>query len=181
MNKLILISLIFIGSISSYGADIKNCTSAHGLLLRRAIKDSHKAYDRVLTSLNETLEVKDRSIPRKTMKKLRKAKYILKCAGMRLESLNFTCNEDMSAFMRVLPIVGNEVEVWSQKLDKSSYDFIVGTILHEATHKCGTNDADYFYQKGKKPASTWYSGWHNIASTYDYWAIHGFCIPGHDC
>ncbi len=83
--------------------------------------------------------------------------------------------------MKVLPIIGNEVDVASEHLFRYDKDFMTATIIHEASHKCGTNDADYFIQNGKKPASTWRSGWHNIASTYDYWGTYGFCVPEIDC
>jgi hypothetical protein len=76
-------------------------------------------------------------------------------------------------------------------------------LVHEASHFCGARDERYFNNPttiiGKPPATIEEPrrislGRQSIvlgtrtrdvkttnADTYEYWAMHGFCLPGHDC
>lgn len=55
------------------------------------------------------------------------------------------------------------------------------SLVHEGTHVGGTLDVTYFLSRGERPHGTGFTGWQDIASTYDTWILYGFCIPGHDC
>ncbi|MCO4753419.1 MAG: hypothetical protein KC478_03000 [Bacteriovoracaceae bacterium] len=163
--------------------EIRNCAPDQESRIRSAIQESYISMNTIMDDIDHTIETRSRELPKHVVKKLAKAKYMLKCAEIRTDYLDFDCDAGISegAFMQVQPIVGNEVKVDGNYLPYAGDKFLVGTIIHEATHKCGTNDANYFYQTRTKPRSNWYSGWHNTASTYDYWSIKGFCIPEIDC
>ena len=168
LTKLIFTALII--SLNSFSNEIRNCSSYQESRIRSAIQDSYLSMNKIIDDIDHTFETRSEELSKHVLKKLGKAKYMLKCAELRTHFLDFDCNEGLSerVFMQVWPVVGNEVKVNKKHLPKASYRFLVGTVIHEATHKCGTNDAHYFYQTKTKPRSKWYSEWHNIASTYDY-------------
>jgi len=180
--KILLIFALFL-PLGLYANEIQNCSERETQLIKDAINDSHISRKKIISDIEKSITANKGKISKKIIKKLQKSKHILKCAGWRTNNLKFDCSEkeNVSYFMRVFPIFGNKVDVASYHMWNVDYDFLVGSIIHEATHKCGTNDADYFYQKNQVPHSKWYSEWHNIASTYDYWSIEGFCIPEIDC
>lgn len=61
-------------------------------------------------------------------------------------------------------------------------EFYIGSvILHELTHMCGTNDAEYFslptdslLHNGRRSSAS-------TADTYTNWALWGLCTPGPEC
>ncbi len=161
----------------------KNCSKDDEQIIQSVHKDAMKSFDEVIEQIDERVDNWDHSLSKKVRKKVLKAKYILKCAKKRAPKFKYKCNEEpgLPFIMRVLPVVGNTVEVATYGLEWQSYNFLRGAVVHEATHKCGTTDAAYFYQNNEIPRSTLFVEWHNIASTYDYWTMFGFCIPGHDC
>ncbi len=181
LTKFIIIALTI--STNSFSNEIRNCSSYQEGRIRSAIQDSYLSINKIIDDIDHTFKTRSGELSKHVLKKLGKEKYMLKCAEMRTNFLDFDCDAGISegAFMQVWPVVGNEVKVNKEYLPKASYRFLVGSVIHEATHKCGTNDAHYFYQTNTKPRSKWYSEWHNIASTYDYWSIEGFCIPQIDC
>ncbi|MAX66596.1 MAG: hypothetical protein CME66_06645 [Halobacteriovoraceae bacterium] len=181
--KIALLSVTLLASISIHANEIYNCLDKEESLIREAIQDSHISREKILSDIEFAISERKGELSKKVVKKLQKSKYMLKCAGWRTRNLKFDCSEKeyVGYFMKVFPIFGNEVDVASYHMRNVDYDFLVGSIIHEATHKCGTNDADYFYQKNQVPHSKWYSEWQNIASTYDYWSIKGFCVPEIDC
>lgn len=182
MKFALFASALFLSSLSVYALEFNQCSERERDLIREGLADSKKSIQQIIHDIDDTLATR-RELPKKARKKLVKSKYILKCAEWRTDMLDFDCSEKgyVGYYMKVMPIFGNEVDVASYHLARGGYDFLVGSLIHEATHKCGTNDADYFYQRNQKPHSEWYSEWHNIASTYDYWSIKGFCVPEIDC
>ncbi len=55
-------------------------------------------------------------------------------------------------------------------------------LVHEGTHLgAATTDAAYFSGRNDPPHDVLIIGWDIIASTYDWWIINGFCIPGRNC
>ncbi len=118
-----------------------------------------------------------------TLAALIDSRNILLCAKRKLKSIYYKCVPYIKNrfIMQTMPLLGNEVKVSSKLMHKAGNLSLAATIIHEATHKCGTSDGAYFYQDKKKPANLWFAGWSYIASTYDYWFMKGFCIPGEDC
>lgn len=58
-----------------------------------------------------------------------------------------------------------------------------GILLHELSHKCGTDDLEYFitpYDFNYVNASS-LKNWDKNADHFEYWYHNSFCIPGLDC
>lgn len=83
---------------------------------------------------------------------------------------------------QTFPILGREV-ILTNAFETSNSKFQTGTVLHEATHKCGANDLEYFSKNPKEgaPRSSGLFSWATIADTYSYWVEYGFCVPGYGC
>jgi hypothetical protein len=67
---------------------------------------------------------------------------------------------------------------------KANKEFKIGIkkqaaiVIHEVSHSCGTLDFEY----NRSPRNQY--GPFNIASNadnFEYWAVHGFCLPDLDC
>ena len=63
----------------------------------------------------------------------------------------------------------------TEKYFNYSYEMQVGFLIHEVTHKCGTNDED----GDKSPRDVNGKRWSSIADTYR-WYLNGVCLPGVD-
>lgn len=115
--------------------------------------------------------------------KLLHAKKTLSCAGDALETLNIECHNqhDRCTSGYALAWINWMFDTTIHLCDSFwDYDTRASVLIHESTHKCGTTDAAYF-GKGDEPHTAGLIGWDKIASTYEYWADYGFCVPGHDC
>ena len=75
------------------------------------------------------------------------------------------------------PLVGRGFKVCRSWFAKSATSH-AAIIVHELMHKTDCTDTQYWSTRNKPSES--YT-WHNIASTCDYWIIHGMCVPGDDC
>ncbi len=107
---------------------------------------------------------------------------ILMCAQNKIRnSFHFVCKNEpeKNYFMRTLPLIGKEILVNLNFKKLFNPLNLSSAIIHEATHKCGTNDAAYF--RTSSPKSTRLFHWSSIADTYEYWAKNGVCIPDVDC
>jgi hypothetical protein len=107
---------------------------------------------------------------------------ILSCAMDRLEAgFDYDCAATKNG-AETLPFIGNTI-LLNEFYFYYPTLFQIGVLLHEATHKCGTNDAHYLLhgEEPIAPHNAWYCSWANVASTYDYWVIKGFCLPEIDC
>jgi len=81
--------------------------------------------------------------------------------------------------MRTFPILFNTVTVNEYNFWVASPSRQMGRVIHEATHKCGTNDVTEF--RAGPPRNVGIVAWYSIADTYEYWAAERFCIPNRDC
>lgn len=57
---------------------------------------------------------------------------------------------------------------------------IGSVILHEMSHKCGTNDKEYF-ALWNDPLTSAGKRWANVADLYSNMALWGMCMPGPEC
>lgn len=184
MSKLVLsMFAALVLSSNVLATQITNCKAYEETRLTQGVIHSKKQTEGLIKKIDFRLKNDRYRMSKYNYKKFVKAKYILKCARGKIDKLTFNCSNSIAEnkFMTVLPIVGTEVQVNQYELSKASNFYVGAMILHEATHKCGTTDAATFYQNRVKPHSTWFSEWHNIASTYDYWALVKFCLPEVDC
>jgi len=105
---------------------------------------------------------------------------MLECTSRVLKrGLRYQCHYQEWWNGNTFPILG--------RLVKLSYVFPIlspgsqrGILIHEATHKCGSNDLERFNERNEPPRTTWKSHWAYVASTYEYWAKFGFCHPDHE-
>jgi hypothetical protein len=112
------------------------------------------------------------------------ARQVLGCIQREmLKGLTYVCGLDLSKkrdLASTLPLIGKKVKLDKRLLAGTIPGDLTGVLLHEASHKCGTNDLTYF-SLIDRPHSVIFSEWPSIADTYHYWARYGFCIPGVDC
>ena len=112
--------------------------------------------------------------------RLLRAEQILRCSYPKIEQFNYKCSEiDGGGAALTMPLVGNSVQLSSDFFDHGEA-WSVSTVVHEATHKCGTTDLDYF-EHDDVPKDYGIVPWELIADTYSYWIEEGFCVPGDDC
>lgn len=186
-----LFLIILILSINSHGVEVNECTPYKTEILHNAAKKVPRIVSRLVNEIDYSIE--QSQLDKHSIKKLIKAKYILKCASTRVKSFNIQCdNDDETYNMWTFPIIGNDLYIPKGVLDLLDENLAAAALIHEGTHKCGTadfggtNEIGRFYHYllptySTAPESSWYIEWHNIAATYDFWAIKGFCIPDHNC
>lgn len=105
---------------------------------------------------------------------------VLECSKKVLEKgLVYYCGQLDFGMAKTHPLFGNRVYLDIRRFAGTSIDIRQGIILHEATHKCGTNDATYF-DLDNPPKNIGLFGWSSIAGTYEYWVRRRFCLPP-DC
>jgi hypothetical protein len=113
-----------------------------------------------------------------------KARQVLACVQREmLRGLTYVCNADLSVhhdIAETFPLIGRKVKLDRRLLAGTVPGDLPGTMIHEASHKCGTNDLAYF-SATDRPHSVQFSEWPSIADTYYYWAKYGFCIPDVNC
>lgn len=175
MNKYLLLILIISNTYAQ--SNFENCTV-------------NRIYDVLRNSRSALIEIakfkeklRDRiSKEDETLKKLGliNALNILKCSEKKLPKLNYICTNTYEEYeAQTWPVIGTEVKLSNGFFDR--WDQLqISALIHESTHKCGTNDLDYF-SLINKPRSIGISHWSFIASTYSYWMNNGFCIPKDDC
>ncbi len=181
MIKYLVILGIFLITLVAHGVEIKNCSDDQARELQEAYNNTEKVEMRLLSEMDEVIRTRE-DLPNRSIKQVKKARLILKCAQKKLKKLYFQCKSDPDdlALFRTLPLIGKKV-TFNTETRYLTTSVLTAAMIHEATHKCGTTDADYFIQNNKAPASTFWSEWPEIAGSYEYWIFRGFCIPEVDC
>lgn len=112
-----------------------------------------------------------------------KAQKVVTCAEGKLDSLKFTCeyHKEENWDAETFPVLGKGVTINTASFFRNSENRIAGMIIHEATHKCGTTDKEYFNTPTDYPKDSGLISWAMIADTYEYWAQFGFCDPETEC
>lgn len=124
------------------------------------------------------------------MTNLRGAQNKLECVQRKLGNGVITCKDLGGDLGWAIPMLGTGISVDPSAIRdiNKSYSWtnislnvhVASVILHEMTHKCGTNDKDYF-DLPEDPMTSAGNKWANTADTYQNWALWGFCIPGAEC
>lgn len=170
--------MVFIFSSFAANARVveKSCRPGQDRQVRLTKYRAAVRVDALLVNVRQNLNRRDISF--NLRRKLHVAGNILHCARRTLGTLRFVCADSTLSFSaRTYPIISNKVYLadnYFQDTDIRQQ----GTLIHEATHHCGTNDAGYF-ELGRPPSDSDFLGWQIIADTYAYWAENGFCIPGY--
>lgn len=170
--------LILFSSISTF-AQVELCRNDRAEYLRRLEIHSSK----VLNTWQKMLVQKYQATPgldqNRTQKDL--ALDIVLCTKDQLEKgLIYHCVSDPKRGGWTLPVVGRRVYLSEENFWPARFSYQQAVIIHEATHKCGTNDASYF-KPSESPHNVGIFGWSTIADTYSYWSEYGLCLPGIDC
>ncbi len=112
-------------------------------------------------------------------KKINKAIAVMRCSIARSYWTKLKCVEPYGrAIAYTYAVVGKTLYMTPSYWDYDD-EGRQGIVLHELTHKCGTGDADYFWNHS--PRDTDGRAWSGIADTYRYWQQNGTCIPEIDC
>jgi hypothetical protein len=166
----------------------RDCTDTQREILQSYIKRAPEYIDAAITELKRRHTDRNSSIASVIRDgvlsrplRIQRSINTLICAKFRFQQLHYRCVPVGSYNARTWPIVGNEVLLSdSNFFIQSSEIYAIGTLVHEATHKCGTTDSDYFTDD-YPPRDIGFIPWEAIASTYSYWIRYGVCIPGEDC
>lgn len=178
-----LMTLVILGlfsSASAAGLKFKDCSLPQLNDLIEMNEESILEANLLLSTIKQ--RIAEKRYKGKTQRKLKRAARVVKCAIRKLPKTKYKCSKKSKpgVVASTLPVVGKTVALYDGFWN-SSYAYKVSTLIHEATHKCATSDGNYNYQAGGKPSSSPLFGWQNIASTYDYWIMKGFCVPEDDC
>ena len=117
---------------------------------------------------------------------LKRAADTLQCIHNQLSTMSQECHSEKigcrkNAIAYVNWRFGSTIhwcEKGQNKLDKTEHAWnliTASTLIHEASHKCGT--FDWHREVGRFVTYKGGSSWADIASTYQSWALHGFCYP----
>lgn len=176
MRKLSL--LLFIFTVSSANASVveKACRPGQDREVQLTKYRAAVRVDALLVKIRQNLNRSDISF--NLRRKLHVAGNILHCARRTLGTLKYVCaDSNLNFSARTYPVISNKVYLADNYFQDTNIRQRA-TLIHEATHHCGTNDALYF-EEGRPPSDAYLIGWQIIADTYSYWAENGFCIPGY--
>ncbi len=175
-----LVLSFFITSTQIYS---KQCTTDQLEQMKPVEVDAIKMTKKLKTEIQEALQTKihnQKKIPPRELEKLSRAKGVIDCAESYIGKIPYSCIETRRN------VVAQAYWIFAKRIFLTQYFWnmsskqMAAILLHELSHKCGTTDAMYFIQSGTTPKDTMFIFWYAIASTYDYWALNGFCMPG-DC
>ncbi len=112
-------------------------------------------------------------------------KKILSCIAEELKELKLDCSSTSKRCLKgdkahTFPLINSPIYICDTYF-KIGDRYKTGTLIHEVSHKCGTNDYKYFNSKDNPPKGNWITSWYEIADTYEYWGSYGFCIPEKTC
>ena len=177
MNKFTLILFTILMNISTSAAFISsNCEEKEDSIALQ-FEEAETSFRDMLRDVESIIEFGNlESFERK---RFRQAQRVIKCSLFRIKTTRFSCtsrNDDAIAF--TIKWIG--ISVWAtDSYFNYPHDEQVGFLIHEVTHKCGTNDADYFWTKSPRDVNQ--KKWSSIADTYRWWHHNGVCNPGVDC
>ena len=179
-----IVALLLVSSFGQAGVTYKFCDRSQEAKLESAMK----TVPGTLASLRSEIKKRYGSQAGLDAKNLSGEKASVKNADTMLACTQraaktdyvFECHAklDGDAYAWTLPVVGKVIKYDFAALDLPEKE-LAAIVIHEITHKCGANDADYFHYR--VPESTRFFDWSSIADTYRYFANNGFCVPGKDC
>ena len=114
----------------------------------------------------------------------------LRCMDKKIKDAKITCKSLSAGTLGwAIPFIGTGIQIdqeqhrgFQKGIDWTNVSLeanIASTIVHEMSHKCGTNDKHYY----DLPTDSLNSdpNWGNTADVFQNWAKWGFCIPGPQC
>lgn len=189
MKQILVLLLIFITTNSFAGFDaasrIEGCNEKQARSLEFAHLIGEKATKALQTQIEKRIE-SESNLTENEILKLEAVLSTVKCISRKLPKLTYHCREVKEGlctetnYAWTVPFIGRKVRICPNFWKKSSVFVYASTLVHEASHKCGTHDADYFTGM-ETPHDVGVLSWAMIADSYGYWALNGFCIPEIDC
>lgn len=153
----------------------QECTPNERRVIEQARRDALRGIPAIRQQL--TRAIAQMRTYREIHQRLQYSLSILNCAERKIPDATYYCS-DLSRNMGAwtLPYIGSLVWFDRATLRHGGPSKIAGLVLHEATHKCGTNDGAYF--EGQMTPSRYQHNWSYVADLYEYWLTNGFCVPG---
>ena len=175
MKFTILFLLILIAQSAMSYIQVRKCEDKSEI--RQQVRDSRESMKSMINDLREYKETTN--LEKKVRRKVNQAIRVLRCSILRSKATRIKCVEnDNGAIAYTYAVIGKTIWL-TEKFDEYSRNDKLGIFIHEYTHKCGTNDADYFWTR--PPSDIQKKKWSSIADTYRYWHVNGVCIPELDC
>ena len=179
------------GDESTFARISNQCSPEWRVTLLDAARDARKDIQSLMASTDEALE---NGYDRATSKRLKAARSTLECMARKMETTTIECESPQSE-----ACFG--VAAWAVPRGAGQVHFCLGffsenekrrrgTMVHEFSHLCGTNDAAYFFHGMSTsnktvmlptPSDVSLTKWSKIADTYGFWARNGFCVPDVNC
>lgn len=177
MRNIIILTFLCCSALAS--AQVELCDSNRSNFLRQheksAARDLTVWVDQLTTRYQAQADLKE------NRKQIDLALDIVLCAKRKLnKGLIYHCVSDPKRGGWTLPVIGRRVYLSEENFWRYSANYQKAVLIHEATHKCGTNDALYL-KPNEKPRNSGFVGWSTIADTYLYWSLRGVCHPDFDC
>lgn len=196
----------FLNSCASTIEDVRitNCGKMHSTVLTDYMT-SVVQLNRLRTQVSTYLKrpaIQASSSKKKTVQKIQ---TVLICMHKKYSDINIMCDAKCNPKTLAYTYLerNKDIQLCSPYFNLKKVNR-AATLLHELAHECGAKDWDYLYDKNKairKPTSLvgnklqkmgsraglpWFlGGAHNAsanaADNFRYWALKGFCLPGHDC
>ena len=172
------------GALSSY----QQCSKDQEATLKAAEEVAHQKIAQVRSAIADVVAALDPNTVLSS--KLARAFSVLGCADRALKTLGSKC--ECPGESRLC----NNADAWCNWVVATRIHICptfcgigqnllsqAATLVHEATHKCGTGDGPlggvYFnYNVPNAIQDAFPAGWDNIADTYAYWVYNGFYVPG---
>lgn len=185
-KKIFLIIIIFLALPRVDSASKKNrkwsrCSYFEKNVLIKYEINSRKRIDQLIGQLKRRMSREYWSSS--TKRRVKKALNKLACAKKYLGYLGYDCHcrdgrcKTSTAWIKW---------IFATRIHLCSHFWLIydtykeTTLIHEATHKCGTLDAKPFNKYNGKPHDVGLITWEDIARTYNYWLDSGLSIPGVD-
>ena len=170
------------------GMNFKGCNADQVDLLNRSVPVTQKMIRDIESHISQSSS--DPNIQRN----FAIARDKIDCVKRKMVNAPLTCKYVGGNLGRALKYIGNGIALDTNAIEEhfqknrpqytrggiSTVEITASTILHEMTHKCGTNDDSYF-AAWNDPMTSGGSEWGKIADTYQAWALWGFCMPGPQC
>ena len=183
--KRLLLSCLFIITTTSFAQDIdlgrfEGCSEEE----MRVLSGQLLLSEEIIAGLKDEVAGASEEYPGERGA-LRRVDNALDCIAKKLPKIQVKCDDLGDAHGVAFPVFGNKIAIHHEAISEYSYagsNYTSSVLIHEVSHKCGMTDGTYFHHDPTPGPSNWgLISWTRIASTYQYWVMWGFCVPGKDC
>lgn len=171
--------LCLISTVAQAKVSFKDCSISKQRILHQANEDGIQALLELQDEFDEHVDSMEFS--QHEAKQLKIVAKMIPCILKKMPNMRYSCQNKHHKIKAADTImwVGRGARIFDGTFNSPSY--VKGILVHEVAHKCGANDRNYYYQAGISPNRDANEAWAKTASTYDYWIMKGFCVPGRNC